>query len=171
MAQLEIQKLSNNDYGELSALIASDTILQEDFGIIDSTVPDREKVMLDFNSWCESHSGIMHSLKLNNNFVGLITLSKIDSISRSARLGLWLGSQYRAKGYGSQAIKLISELALQMDLIRLSGSVEKSNAASSRLWEKSGGRIVEYGKNNLEYQIDLVSEPKIVPPSSGETGC
>ena len=46
----------------------------------------------------------------SNQLIGSITLDKIDFISRTAVLGIFIGDdEFRSKGYGSEAINLILE--------------------------------------------------------------
>ncbi|MBE9584160.1 GNAT family N-acetyltransferase [Mucilaginibacter sp. JRF] len=69
--------------------------------------------------------------------VGGITV-KIDIHRNNAEIGYWLGEPYWGKGYATEAVKLLTEYAFNIGLIRVFAGVFAHNKASQRVLEKAG---------------------------------
>ena len=103
-----------------------------------------KKFVIDINqSKNEFMTGIF--LKKTNVHIGNIKLGKIDSIHKTAELGLLIGKkQFFNKGYASEAIKLITNFAFKkMGLKYIYANVYIDNVASQKVilknnFKKSG---------------------------------
>ena len=72
------------------------------------TTLDGEKKYLEQNSSQEA-SFVIVTIK-DNKMIGTVSLENINHINRCATLGIFIGNkEFRSKGYGTEAIKLISE--------------------------------------------------------------
>ncbi|MCC8408822.1 GNAT family N-acetyltransferase [Mucilaginibacter sp. UR6-1] len=69
--------------------------------------------------------------------VGGITV-KTDIHRNSAEVGYWIGEPYWGKGYATTAVKLLTEYAFNIGLIRVFAGVFAHNKASQRVLEKAG---------------------------------
>ena len=152
---INLKPISKIDYETISTLINSDFTLQEEFGFKPESVPTGSQVEKDFCDWCNSHSAKMYSTFKDGQFIGLVTLSRIDYDHKSARLGYWLGSKFRQQGHGSVVFKMILYLINTMGITQINGSVNPSNTPSRRLWEKNGAILIETEGKNLEYGLKL----------------
>ena len=85
----------------------------------------------------------------SNQLIGSITLERIDSISRTAVLGIFIGDdEFRSKGYGSEAINLILEYGfkylnlhnINLDLLSFN---ERAHKCYLKCGFKDAGRIRE----------------------------
>jgi RimJ/RimL family protein N-acetyltransferase len=150
-----LKPIQNDDYEKIAKLISTDLILQKEFNFSKETIPSGKKVKLDFQNWCNSHSAKMFCIYKLDIFMGVVSLSRIDIDKHSARLGFWLGSKFRQKGYGSKAFKLILSMASNLEINQLNGCVQSSNIPSCRLWEKYGAKIVVEKDENFEYMLRL----------------
>jgi [ribosomal protein S5]-alanine N-acetyltransferase len=76
---------------------------------------------------------------VDDEFIGVggITV-KTDIHRNSAEIGYWLGEPYWGKGYATEAVKLLTEYAFNIGLIRVFAGVFAHNKASQRVLEKAG---------------------------------
>lgn len=155
MKNIKLIPIEQNHYEDISLLIGSDTQLQKDLGFKKGSIPTKSQVEEDFVSWCESHDAKMFSIFKDDIFIGLITLSRIDVKNKSARLGYWLGSEFRQKGYSSIAYRKMLDKIPSMGINKLYAGVHASNIQSRRLWENHGATVVSSKKDNLEYELNL----------------
>lgn len=62
--------------------------------------------------------------------------------NRSGEVGLWIGEQFHGKGYGSEAVRLITEMGFrELDLNRLEARIFVGNTGSRRIFEKNGYQL------------------------------
>ncbi len=153
MKNIKLLPIIQEHYSKISMLITSDMQLQKDLGFTEKSIPSKAQVENDFRSWCESHAAEMFSIFKDDTFIGLITLSRIDIRNKSARLGYWLGSEFRNKGYGAIAYRKMLDKVSSMGIAKLNGSVLVSNLSSRRLWENHGATVTGKEKDNIEYEI------------------
>ena len=78
--------------------------------------------------------------------IGTVSLEKIDYISRTATLGIFIGDKnYRSKGYGTEAIKLILDFGFNyMNLKNIALDVMSFNERAIKCYKKCGFK--EYGR-------------------------
>lgn len=81
-------------------------------------------------------------LRKNGELVGMVSAMEIQrGISQMAYLGYVLFPQYWNKGYGTEAVKAMFDIAFnQIKLHRLEAGIEPDNVASIRLVESLGMR-------------------------------
>jgi RimJ/RimL family protein N-acetyltransferase len=82
-----------------------------------------------------------------NEPLGLVSLSDIDWLNRTAWFGIWLGPQQQGRGVGLQATRLLVAYAAdRLSLRRLKLHVLADHAAAIRIYEQAGfreeGRLV-----------------------------
>ncbi|MDO9578291.1 MAG: GNAT family N-acetyltransferase [Candidatus Cloacimonadales bacterium] len=155
MRNLVIQNLKEKDYKVTSKLIASDAILQKELGFDEKSSPSAFKVKIDYKEWNKSHSAEMFCVRLDDKLIGLMTLSRINKEKKSARLGYWIGSQFRGLGYGSEAFTQMLAHISQMGITRIYGSINSTNLSSIHLWEKNGGTVIRTNTSNHEFELKL----------------
>ena len=78
--------------------------------------------------------------------IGTISLEQINTISRRATLGIFIGNkEYRNKGYGSEAIELILDYGFNyMNLNNIYLQLIECNDRAKRCYEKCGFK--EFGR-------------------------
>lgn len=104
----------------------------------------------------------------NDNIIGTISLENVNSISKAAELGIFIGEKdYLSKGYGAEAIMLVLDYGfnyLNLNSIRL--QVLEFNQRAMKCYNKCGfietGRIrkIEYlnGKYYDAILMDILRE-------------
>ncbi|MEM4605667.1 MAG: GNAT family protein [Candidatus Pacearchaeota archaeon] len=80
-------------------------------------------------------------LKEEKKLIGGFGLSKINKEQGTANVGYWLNQKYHRKGYGSEALKAVLDLAFRkLKLRRIEASVFAGNPSSGKLLEKFGAK-------------------------------
>ena len=92
---------------------------------------------IDFNTdWAVKNKATVFSILRGNQAIGLISLSKIDPVESSAKIGYWIGSQYLYNGYSTSAFKQVLVYARSEQIKTVSSTIEKNNVASLSIWKK-----------------------------------
>lgn len=73
------------------------------------------------------------------DLVGRCGVTRLDWKNRLAELGIMIGTPYRGRGYGSEAMELLCDFCFrEMNLHKLKVSVFAFNEAAIRCYEKNG---------------------------------
>lgn len=89
----------------------------------------------------ELKKGLDFAIELldNRNLVGVISLQKIDMVSKNAQMGYWIGSKYWNMGIATESINLVIGHAFHvLRLHKVYANVLATNRASIRVLEKNG---------------------------------
>ena len=112
---------------------------------------ERLQSVAQARDWLQRHqSAHSHVLGILHPGLGLIGVAALEyraqapvaGSGRSARFYYWIGQDHQNQGYGLQAMTLLHQLAHDLDIQHLFGSVERSNASSSRVLAKLGYRAL-----------------------------
>ena len=108
------------------------------------TTLEGEKKYLEENSSPEATFVIVTTE--DDKMIGTVGLEDINSINRTATLGIFIGDKdYRDKGYGTEAIKLILEYGFKyMNLNNIKLDLMAFNIRALKCYEKCGFK--EYGR-------------------------
>ena len=81
-----------------------------------------------------------------DKIIGTVSLENIDSVNRSATLGIFIGDkEYRSKGYGAESIKLILEYGFRyLNLYNINLDLMEFNERAYKCYQKCGFK--EYGR-------------------------
>jgi len=94
-------------------------------------------------------------LKETRKIIGGIGLHKVDKYHGKADLGYWLGQKYWRKGYGSEALEKLIDLAFnKLKLRKLEAGVFAGNPSSGKLLEKYGFKQEGYKRKTLRCKAD-----------------
>lgn len=127
---------------------------------------EAEKKYLEEKIESEVAFGIIESNE--NKLIGGIGLHKVNHIVRTAELGIFIGDkEYREKGYGTEAIKLILDFGFNyLNLNNIKLDVMEFNKRAQACYKKCGFK--EYGRRrkcrfiNGKYydviEMDILSE-------------
>ncbi len=79
--------------------------------------------------------------KDTERYIGQCSLTKVDPVSRCATLSIVLCPRFSAKGYGTEAVRLLIDYGFKLHNIRrVELSVMANNPAAIRCYEKCGFR-------------------------------
>ncbi len=74
-----------------------------------------------------------------SGIVGIISLEESDDEIQVAKIGIWIAEDYHSKGYGTEAVELITDYGFnELGLHRIYARAYEGNEASKRIWEKLG---------------------------------
>ena len=97
------------------------------------------------NEWIQNLDNMHETLrcmivdKKTGSTVGVIMLTKIDYKNGNAEIHIKLGSEYRGKGYGSDAMTALIEYAFnELRLHLIYGQINIKNITSLKMFEKCG---------------------------------
>jgi ribosomal-protein-alanine N-acetyltransferase len=75
----------------------------------------------------------------NGSLVGVISLQKIDRVSKNTQMGYWIGNEYWNMGIATESINLVIHHAFHvLRLHKVYANVLSTNRASIRVLEKNG---------------------------------
>jgi RimJ/RimL family protein N-acetyltransferase len=91
--------------------------------------------------------------------IGMAALYGFDG-KGCATIGYWIGADFRQKGYGAEAVRLLCKIGFGMGLARVYASSGASNAASLRLLKSLGFRqdAEKTGNGELLFHLDSGSD-------------
>jgi RimJ/RimL family protein N-acetyltransferase len=83
---------------------------------------------------------------------GEVGLRDLDMVARRAQVGWWIGAPHRGRGRGTVAVRLLADWALgrPLALHQLWARIEPANAASGRLAERAGFRLVGRASDGVD---------------------
>ena len=128
---LRVRKLSAYALSAWTVLLASSML----FEIINYGEPNNPEGFLSPSNW---------EFVIGDVLEWLLMVYLTEALRHgSGHIGYWIAPQYRGKGFGTEALRLVLEYAENIvpeDEFYL--RADKGNAASVRIMEKNGGRIV-----------------------------
>jgi|SRR3989344_346790 len=108
------------------------------------TVQKAKKIIKDF--WADLKKdtiGFVIILKEENKVIGVIDIYKISKKHRKARIGYWIGKDYRGKGLASEAVRAVIKFSFKnLKLNKISAETLIDNKSSNILLKKVGFREV-----------------------------
>jgi len=89
-----------------------------------------------------------------NNYIGTVSLVRIDWIARKSEIGYMIGNKnFWGRGIASEVIKLISEYGFnRLNLHKIEAGVVDGNIGSIKALEKNGFK--EYGRIPEDYYLE-----------------
>ena len=81
--------------------------------------------------------------------IGVLSLTRIPGQAHEAGIGLWLAADARYRGFGSEAIRLASELCWQSGIQLITLGTTSSNTAMQRCYLAAGADLFDTGENEL----------------------
>lgn len=144
---------------DLSSMISTDRALKKYLGFGENDNLDADEFLEDIRKWCQSRDAISFAILLNGKTaLGMISISRIHSRAKIARIGYWIGSTYRSNGYCTTAFKLVVNEAAGMNITKLIFTIAEKNLHSRQIWERLGGYATGEDKGRLSYELPCRQE-------------
>ncbi|MBC7943010.1 GNAT family N-acetyltransferase [Candidatus Saccharibacteria bacterium] len=132
-----IEPITEHNFGDLAVLLTCDETLLQSLGSGQrSRTATSSELFEDIEKWQMDNNANSYTIRLDNKSIGLISLS--HQKSTYAQVGYWLASSEWNKGYTTEAFAQLIEIAKQCGFTQLSATIDPSNTASKRIWEKLG---------------------------------
>lgn len=121
-----------------------DPEFMDNFGSIEGVEQTKEQLWEWFLGLHDRHDECVYSIfeKERHTWVGFVTLMDIDEDEKEAWIVIGLDSQWRNKGFGTQALKAIIKIAfidLKLNVLKL--SVLGENERAMHVYEKMGFKV------------------------------
>jgi RimJ/RimL family protein N-acetyltransferase len=139
---------------EMVKLFSSDNIVRKELGLEKKEYSPKEEYKF-VTDWCAKTNSLQFVIRYGDEFAGMISLSHIDKESGTARVGYWIGSEFRNKGVCSEAFRLILELAKNEGIKEVRSDIDKDNLYSLRIWQKYHPSITEKNKKQVTVMASL----------------
>ena len=97
--------------------------------------------------WSKKNKAEIYAIIMHHEAIGLISLSRIDRSTQTARIGYWIASKYWNKGYTSKAFAQMLDLAKEANIKLISCSISKKNRESKVIWQKFNAEFIDKGDN------------------------
>ncbi|ADK15309.1 GNAT family N-acetyltransferase [Clostridium ljungdahlii] len=137
---MAIEEINNKYAIQLIEILNTDNVLQEKLGSRKCII-SKDEFIKHNNEWSENTNSEIFAIVLNNNAIGMISLSYQSVEEKKAKIGYWIGSRYWGKGYASKAFSQILEYAKRKEIKYLSAKIVKDNLASRKIWAKYGAKM------------------------------
>jgi len=139
---IHIKRTEKDHCLQLSSYLSYDRLLNDQ---LQTRCPDQpidpHTYWRDLQTWQSSHSSRIYTILKDQLVLGTISLSHISLEDKTAKCGYWLASPYWGQGYGKKAFGQVLLKARTLGLKSLTGSIDKSNHASIRLWTGKGASL------------------------------
>ncbi len=102
-------------------------------------VKDAKKVILDGTEGLKERRMYRFGIELNEQkkIIGIIDIYDINGRDRKAKIGYWLGKEYRGRGFASEAVNNVLDLAFKkLSLNKVSAKTLKYNTKSNNILNK-----------------------------------
>ena len=150
-----IRELTHDDGTALAEMLNDDVVLRANLGIRTDDRANADGVIRDVGEWCRSRKGVSYAVLAGDVTVGMMSLSRINPESGTGRIGYWVGSDYRQRGYCARAFELVLQEARRRGLHTVSASVVNDNTASRRVWERAGGTGTPVSLARIRYELQI----------------
>lgn len=152
--QLKILKELDRKYlKELVDILNNDVKLSEHLKSNNKVLSYAEFVAYN-NQWAKENNAQIFAILVDDEAIGLISLSQINNENQTAQIGYWITSKYWNRGHTSIAFKKILSLAKKADIKLVSCSIPKDNKESKAIWKKHDA-IFEEKDNTIVPSIYL----------------
>jgi len=139
---------------ELCSLFKTDAVLRTELNMPDRSKFSADEELLFISEWNKKNNSESFVIRYGDEFAGMISLSHIDDEKKSARIGYWVGSEFRNRGICKDAFGLLVSAAKERSFKILESDIDKSNVYSLKIWEKYNPEIIE--KNEKQYTVRMV---------------
>lgn len=131
--------------------------------LVSARFPQTVERLKEYVDSHNSSSKVIYSLFHNDQYIGNISLSSVDWLSRRAEVGLFIGdASCRGKGFGFDALEvLVSHCFNQFNLFKITAGVFEGNDASLSLFKKIGFTIEGEFKDHYFLDGKYVSEYRL----------
>lgn len=144
MSSIVIREPLSRDAEQLAAMLNEDNGLRADLGIVDSRDETPQHFLEYVRDWCHKNHAVTYIIVHGAIAVGTISLSHQTPDGKKAKIGYWIGTEYRRKGYCGLAFDAVIKQAINQNIQIVSATIAKTNIPSRRVWEKRGGKAIPH---------------------------
>jgi ribosomal-protein-alanine N-acetyltransferase len=152
---ISIKKINDKYAVQLIEILNTDDALLNKLGS-KKRIISKDEFAEHNNEWAKSTNSEIFAVVLNDNAIGMISLSYQSIEEKKAQIGYWIGSKYWGKGYTSQAFLQILCCAERKGIRYLNAKILKHNLASKKIWQKYNAKM-ELIEDRIYASLDLLN--------------
>lgn len=150
-----IRRPTIDDSRNLSEILCHDDILRNELRIKNNNYPTPEAFLQKVSDWEKKYNSETFAIVAGKQSVGTISLTHINTINRKARMGCWVGSKFRRKGYCTKGVEELLTIAHIKGIKTISSKIENDNPASYTILKKLGAKEMACCSAKTEYTLQL----------------
>jgi len=159
MTEIIIKEAGEREAEQLAIMLWKDNVLRNDLGVHLADRPTGEDFLRKLKEWCRQRRATAFAILVHDTAIGTISLSHRSMDGVSARVGYWIGSDYRRQGYCTQAFAAVCAAAESEGVMSVSATIASGNIASCRIWERQGAIASEISPQRLRYELKTGRQP------------
>lgn len=152
---ISIKPFTHEVAEELCRVFQTDAVLRKELNMPDRSRFSADEELLFISEWNKKNNSESFAIRYGDEFAGMISLSHIDLAKNKARVGYWVGSEFRNRGIGKKAFELILRIAKSKGIEVLESDIDKSNLFSLKIWEKYNTVITEKNERQVSVKIKI----------------
>jgi RimJ/RimL family protein N-acetyltransferase len=141
---VKLRQLRSNDIPTIRLLVTNEITKYLIHVPYPYKTEDARRFVNKSRRYSKSRKELVFGIELlrTSSLVGIISLQKIENVSKNAQIGYWVGKKYWNAGIATESIRLLIRYAFQiLRLHKLYANVLVTNRASIRVLEKNGMKI------------------------------
>lgn len=154
MGTAVIRELGEGEAMQLANVLCRDGGLRRELGVPENDRPTGEGFLWKVEDWCRQHRATTFAIVVDGVAVGTISLSQVSEDRRSARIGYWVATEYRGKGYAGAAFAEVLRLAASRGIQKVAARIEAGNRPSLRMWRRHGAKEAAQ-EDRVQVEIEL----------------
>ncbi len=169
--RLLLRTLYPDDLDRFFTLINERDVAASTFSIPHPMKLETARIWVDYYVDPSQHGNDQHwaiCTKTDGALIGMINVYNIDACKTRAEIGFWIGKNFWACGYCSEAAKaVVASVTDRLGLRSLFANYQSGNRASARILEKCGFvpfrtvRMYNRKSHRWEKVIQVLYDPKI----------
>ena len=140
--RLLLRPVKSEDLKRFYELLNDPEVAASTFSIPHPLSPQKAKRWLNYYVDSSQHGNDRHWAIINKSdptMIGMVNVYDFDAKKIQAEIGFWIGKEFWAMGYGSEAVKAVVHFLMSTLLVnRLIATYQSSNLASARILKKAG---------------------------------
>jgi RimJ/RimL family protein N-acetyltransferase len=141
---VKLRQLRSNDIPRIRLLVTSEITKYLVHVPYPYKTEDARRFVNKSRRYSKSRKELVFGIELlrTSSLVGIISLQKIENVSKNAQIGYWIGKKYWNAGIATESIGLLIRYAFQiLRLHKVYANVLVTNRASIHVLEKNGMKI------------------------------
>jgi len=139
---------------EMVDLFRTDEAVRKELGLEKKEFSAEEEFRF-ISEWNKKNNSESFAIRYGDEFAGMISLSHKDLAYKKARVGYWVGSEFRNRRIGKKAFEAILSVAKSRGIVVLASDIDKSNLFSLKIWEKYNPEITEKSESQVSVIIKI----------------
>ena len=152
---VSLRLLSREDAVCIADLLNRDDVLRAALASGTWELVTGEAFYENTTEWCARTNSLSFAIMYDGVSVGMISLSHIDDMNHSARVGYWVASECWGQGVATRAFACLISLAREHDIRILISHIDSENTASRKIWKRYDAKEIGLKDDQIRYELRL----------------